>query len=72
MTKNELKQGLKMMLNEVRRVDGVTVGYCAWKSKPWMIIEEGETFEDIRKDDFIPINSYTTREELINSIFNTQ
>jgi len=72
MTKNEIKQGLKMMLNEVRRVDGVNVAYCGWKSKQWMIIENEETFEDVRKDDFVPIASFNTREELIDSIVKTQ
>lgn len=66
-SKQELKS-LKMMLNEVRRVDGVSVAWCGWKSQPWMIIENEETFEDVRKDDFTPIASYNTREELINSI----
>ena len=72
MTKNEIKQDLKMMLNEVRATGGVKVGYCAWKAKPWMIIENEETFEEVRKDDFIPIVSFNTREELIESIIKTQ
>lgn len=71
MTKNEIKQCLKMMLNEVRRVDGVNVAYCGWKSLPWMIIENEETFEDVRKDNFIPVNHFLTRDDLINSIYNT-
>lgn len=68
MTKTAKIKELKGLFNGVRNVNGVNIGYCAWKNEPWMIIENEDTWEDVRQDNFFPILSFKTREELLNKI----
>ena len=70
MTKNKIKQELKGMHNEVRKIDGTNIAKVSWKSYPYMIIENQETFEDAREDDFNPIMQFRTQEEVIDFFTN--
>lgn len=58
------------MMNEVRAVEGIKVACVRWKSKPFMVIENEETFEDAKQDNFEPIEHYTLQSELIDSLYN--
>lgn len=63
---------LTRMFNSVRSVNGINIAYVAWKNKPWLIIENEETFEDAKQDTFIPILDFGTRSELIKHINNSK
>lgn len=65
MNNSAIKKDLRGFFNGVRVYNGVKIANVAWKCKPWLIIENEETFEDAKQDNFIPILSFSTREELI-------
>lgn len=68
MTKSTILKELKGFFNGVKIIDGVKIANVAWKNEPWMIIENEETFEDAKKDDFAPILSFRTRDELLTKL----
>lgn len=68
MTKSNIIKELRGFFNGVMVINGVKIANVAWKGEPWMIIENEETFEDAKKDDFYPILSFKTRAELIEKI----
>lgn len=68
MTKTYIKKELKGLFNGSRRVAGFTVANVAWKSLPWMVIEDDETFEDARQDNFSPIDRFLTQDELARAL----
>lgn len=68
MTKTSIKKELKGLFNGSRMVAGFMVANVAWKSSPWMVIENEETFEDARKDNFAPIDSFLTQDELASKL----
>lgn len=59
---------VKYMFNTSKMIAGVNIACVGWKNNKWLIIENEETFEDARKDDFIPIATYRTAKELCNAI----
>lgn len=69
MTKTQFNETLKGFHNSSTQIEGVTIANVAWKNEPWMIIENGETFEDAKQDNFTPIQFYRTREDLYNAIY---
>lgn len=72
MTKTAIKNEIKGVINSSKEVFGVKVACVYWKNNPWMVIENEETFEDAKKDDFVPITSFNTQKELVDAIYNTQ
>lgn len=68
MNKSEKIKLLKGFFNGVIVVNGVKIGHCGWKNEPWMIIENEDTFEDVKRDDFTPILGFRTRAELLAKI----
>lgn len=67
MTKTAIKEQLKGMWNETRIVNGVNIARVCWHElDQWKIIENGETFEDVTGDDFMPIDFFRTQQELID------
>jgi len=69
MNKTQAEKTLKGFHNGFTTINGVTIANVAWKNKPWIIMEIGETFEDAKQDNFSPIIDFVTRKELINAIF---
>lgn len=57
------------MMNSVRVVEGVTIANVGWLSKPWRIIETGETFDEAANREFIPIDEFRTSSDLYDAIF---
>jgi hypothetical protein len=68
MTKTSIKKELKGLFNGSRKVAGFMVANVAWKSMPWMVIENDETFEDARQDKFAPIDHFLTQEDLATAL----
>lgn len=68
MKKTEIKKDLKGFYNGVKVYNGVTIAHVGWKCEPWMIIENEETFDDAKQDNFSPIISFRTRDELIKAL----
>jgi hypothetical protein len=68
MTKIQFKKEAKGMFNSVRKINGINIANVAWLNEPWLIIENEETFEDARKDNFVPIIMFRTLEDLTNAI----
>jgi hypothetical protein len=68
MNKSKIVKELKGFFNGVKMINGINIANVAWRSEPWMIIENEDNFEDCKKDDFAPILSFRTRDELIEKI----
>ncbi len=71
MTKTEFLKATKYQRNSVRRVGSINIANIGWLNKPWLIIENGETFEDAKKDGFLPIDHFRTLEDLYQTHKNT-
>lgn len=69
MTKSQAIKELKGFFNSTKFIDGYKVAHVGWKNKPWMVIEDEETFEDAKLNNFIPIDMFSTRSELLDIIF---
>jgi len=69
MTKYEIRKELRGMFNEHRKIDSFTVCNVAWKNMPYMVIENEETFNDAKVDNFTPIDHYKTQQDLIDSLY---
>lgn len=69
MNKSKFLKAIKYQRNEVRIVEGAKIANVAWLNKPWLIIENEETFEDAAKTGFIPIDRFTTSLELYEACF---
>jgi hypothetical protein len=69
MNKNQFKIATKGMMNSVRVIDGVTIANVGWLSRPWMIIETGETFDEASARDFNPIDSFVRGDDLYAAIY---
>jgi len=72
MTKTQFNKITKGMFNRDMVVDGVKICRVVWKSNPWMIIENEETFEDASKNDFAPILAFRTRDELYDALYKSK
>lgn len=74
MTKSKFLEAVKYQHNSVRKVGGskwgMNIANVGWLDKPWMLIEDGETFEDAKKDDFIPIDHFRTVEDMFQTYKN--
>ena len=68
MNKSQILKELRGLWNGTRMINGVKVARCNWKNYPYMIIENDETFDDCKKDDFIPIKYFETSIDLANAI----
>jgi hypothetical protein len=68
MTKSKMIDELKGFFNGVKMINGTNIANVAWRNEPWMIIENEDTFEDCKKDNFNPILSFRTRDELLEKI----
>lgn len=68
MNKAAIKKDMKGFYNGVRVYNGVTIAHVGWKCEPWLIIENNETFEEARQDNFSPILSFRTKYELIKAL----
>lgn len=69
MKKTEIKKQLRGLFNSNRFIGFINVCNVAWKNLPYMVIENYESFEDAKKNDFVPIEFFKTQEELINSLY---
>lgn len=69
MTKYEIRKELRGMFNGDRIVKGIKVCNVAWKDMPYMVIENEETFNDAKADNFTPIDHYKTQQDLIDSLY---
>lgn len=69
MTKAQAIKALKGFYNSDTFIGGYKIAHCGWKNKPWMVIEDEETFEDAKLDNFVPIDMFSTRQELLDIIF---
>ncbi len=69
MKKYQFKIAIKGMMNSVRNVGGVNIANVAWRNKPWMIIENDETFEEAKEREFIPIDEFRTSDDLYTIAF---
>lgn len=70
MTKSKFKEAIKYQRNEVRNVGGVRIAKVDWLNKPWLIIENEETFEDAAKTGFLPIDHFRTADDLYETYKN--
>lgn len=68
MSKNDFVLLTKGKQNHVFVFEGITVAHVAWLDNPWLIIENGETFEEASKREFVPIAAYHTRDDLYKAI----
>jgi hypothetical protein len=68
MTQKQFKEETRFMLNGTKVVNGVNIACVGWRSMPWMIIENEETWEDVRRDNFVPIDHFLTKEDLMKSV----
>lgn len=68
MTKSKFLKEIRGQRNEVRTIAGVRIANVAWLNKPWLIIENEETIEDVMKSGFDAINSYRTSVELYENV----
>lgn len=64
MTKKTFETLTKYQLNSIRVVGDMNIAMVGWLSKPWMIVEDGETFDEIKERNYIPIDHFRTREDL--------
>lgn len=64
MTKSKFKEAIKYQRNEVRNVGSVRIAKVDWLNKPWLIIENDETFEDAKATGFLPIDHFRTADDL--------
>ncbi len=70
MTKSKFKEALKYQHNSVRAVSGMKIANVGWLNKPWLLIENEETFEDAKADNFIPIDHFRTVDDLYETYKN--
>ena len=68
MTKSKMIKELKGFFNNTKVINGVNIANVAWRSEPWMIIENEENFADCLEYNFTPILSFRTRDELLEKI----
>ena len=64
MTKTAFLKAVKYQHNEVRLVGSTRIANVGWLNKPWLIIEEDETFEDAKVRGFVPIDHFRTAVDL--------
>lgn len=57
------------MTNSVRVVGGFNVACVGWLNKPYLVLENEDTFEDACKRDFVPIDHFGTQVELIERLY---
>lgn len=71
MTKTAFKKAIKGMFNDTRHIEGVHIARVCWRRVSWLIVENEDTWDDIRSDNFTPIEQYETGEDLYNAIYKT-
>jgi len=69
MTKYEIRKELRGLFNSDKTIKGIKVCNVAWKYMPYMVIENEETFNDAKADNFTPIDHYKTQQDLIDSLY---
>ncbi len=56
--------------NCIQEFKGFSIANVAFHSKPWKIVNKVSTFEQVANREYVPIISFSTREEVWNYIKN--
>lgn len=64
MTKSKFLEAIKHQRNSVRDIGSMRIAKVDWLNKPWLIVEDNETFEDAKATGFVPIDHFRTSEDL--------
>ena len=69
MTKEEIIAGLKGFTEKPVVVCGFNIVCVMSKTFPYMVIEDCETIEEAKMDNFIPIDQFRTLENLVEELY---
>lgn len=70
MTKKKIGEEINKAWNTTNIIDGIKIAHVGWLvGDGYLVIENEDTFEDCTKKDFVPIDSFYYKKDMVNKLY---